>query len=114
MASYTPAGTWSTAADSAQAGILNRIASEIARTNGPLTNFIGCPLASGDCFYNQYRWCLDACPVLGEVLNHLSEELAKLDQSQGGWQESEVIHQHFSSSHAASRDTLDDIFLQHL
>ncbi len=98
-------------ADSAQAGILNRIASEIAepqQASHELLSAVPLPAETG--FYNQYRWCLDACPVLGEVLNHLSEELAKLDQSQGGWQESEVITNIFLLS-CSITDTLDDYLL---
>jgi len=37
------------------------------RTTTGLSQLLSDPLAAETGFYNQYRWCLDACPVLGEV-----------------------------------------------
>ncbi len=68
------------------------------------------PLPAEADFYNRYRWCLDACPVLREVVNHLWGELAKLDQVLGGWQQSEVITNIFLLS-CSITDTIDDYLL---
>jgi len=61
-------------------------------------------------FYSRYRWCLDACPVLREVVNHLWAELAKLDQVPAGWQQSEVVTNIFLLS-CSITDTIDDYLL---
>jgi len=98
-------------ADSVQAGILDRVVGEttgLQRASHELLS--DAPLPAEADFYNQYLWCLDACPVLRDVWNHLSEELAKLDQSQGGWQQSEVITNIFLLS-CSITDTLDDYLL---
>src|SRR5690348_7319887 len=42
-------------------------------------------------FYGEYLWCLNAFPVMTDVVQHLNQELSKLDDIHEGWQASEVI-----------------------
>jgi hydroxymethylpyrimidine pyrophosphatase-like HAD family hydrolase len=58
-------------------------------------------------FYGAYSWCLNALPTIRDVVEHLSEELAKLERLQAGWQQSEVIANIFLLS-CAITDTVDD------
>jgi hydroxymethylpyrimidine pyrophosphatase-like HAD family hydrolase len=58
-------------------------------------------------FYGEYSWCLNALPTFKEVVEHLSEELVRIERLQGGWQESEVLTNIFLVSCAVT-DTVDD------
>jgi len=99
------------AAESAEADVRKNVvgrAAETERGSYKLLAHIAVPEEAD--FYNRYRWSLDACPVLGDVVSHLSEELAKIDQVPGGWQQSEVITNIFLLS-CSITDTLDDYLL---
>src|SRR5207302_8563269 len=75
-----------------ETGVIDRVADGAAQSKRTSCELLpDAPLPAEADFYSQYRWCLDACPVLQDVLNHLSAELAKLDQIQETWRQSEVI-----------------------
>jgi hydroxymethylpyrimidine pyrophosphatase-like HAD family hydrolase len=65
------------------------------------------PVAAETDFYNQYRWVLNAFPTIREVLDHLSEELSKLESTEKGWQQREVITNIFLLACSVT-DTIDD------
>jgi hydroxymethylpyrimidine pyrophosphatase-like HAD family hydrolase len=65
------------------------------------------PLAEEAEFYERYSWCINALPTFQEVVEHLSEELAKLEHLQASWQQSEVLTNIFLLS-CAITDTVDD------
>jgi hydroxymethylpyrimidine pyrophosphatase-like HAD family hydrolase/hypoxanthine phosphoribosyltransferase len=65
------------------------------------------PVAEEANFYNQYSWVLNAFPTIWEVLDHLSQELGKLEGFSEGWQQREVITNIFLLSCAVT-DTIDD------
>ena len=67
----------------------------------------GAPPAEETSFYGQYPWCLNALPTIREVVQHLSEELNKLERVHEGWQQSEVITNIFLLS-CAITDAVDE------
>lgn len=64
------------------------------------------PAAPEKNFYYQYSWVLNAFPTIREVLDHLSEELNKLERVEG-WQRREVITNIFLLACSVT-DTIDD------
>lgn len=61
-------------------------------------------------FYGAYDWCLNAYPSMGEVVQHLSEELNRYAGSQPGWQREEIARNIFLLS-CMIVDTTDDFLL---
>jgi hydroxymethylpyrimidine pyrophosphatase-like HAD family hydrolase len=61
-------------------------------------------------FYGEYTWCLNAFPTMSDVVDHLRQELGKLDHIHESWQSSEVITNIFLLS-CAITDTIDDYLL---
>lgn len=65
------------------------------------------PLPAESEFYSQYCWCLNSFPDLRATVDHLSQELRKLDWTLENWQRSEVITNIFLLSYSIG-DTIDD------
>ena len=42
-------------------------------------------------FYQSYAWTLNAYPTIAEVVEHLRDEIRRMDSSQRGWQLAEVM-----------------------
>src|SRR5713226_4559676 len=61
-------------------------------------------------FYGQYSWCLNACPTIQEVIEHLRQELSRLDEMEEDWQRTEVMTNVFLLS-CAITDTVDKYLL---
>lgn len=61
-------------------------------------------------FYHSRSWCLNALPTLREVVQHLHEELTRMDNPQEDWQRAEVMTNVFLLS-CAIADTVDDHML---
>lgn len=61
-------------------------------------------------FYAGYDWCLNARPLLAEVIDHLRDELRRGDRSDDTWQRAERRTNIFLLS-CAITDTLDDFLL---
>jgi haloacid dehalogenase-like hydrolase len=61
-------------------------------------------------FYGQYSWCLNAYPTIQEVIEHLRQELSRLDEVEEDWQRTEVMTNVFLLS-CAITDTVDKYLL---
>ena len=61
-------------------------------------------------FYRQYSWCLNAFPTIGEVIEHLTDEISRLHQVGRDWQLTEVQANIFLLSCGVT-DALDDYLL---
>ena len=61
-------------------------------------------------FYRGYPWCLNIFPTIRETVQHLRDELTRLDQMDEDWQHAEVMTNVFLLSSAIS-DTIDDYLL---
>jgi hydroxymethylpyrimidine pyrophosphatase-like HAD family hydrolase len=61
-------------------------------------------------FYRSYPWCLNIFPTLREVVQHLRQQLSRLDDLNEDWQRTEVMTNVFLLS-CAIADTLDDYLL---
>lgn len=58
-------------------------------------------------FYRDYPWCLNIFPTFREMVQHLGDELTRLDQIDEDWQHAEVMTNVFLLA-SAIRDTIDD------
>ena len=58
-------------------------------------------------FYRSYPWCLNIFPTIRETVQHLCDELTRLDQMDEDWQHAEVMTNVFLLSSALG-DTIDD------
>jgi hydroxymethylpyrimidine pyrophosphatase-like HAD family hydrolase len=61
-------------------------------------------------FYRSYPWCLNIFPTIRETVQHLRDELTRLDQMDEDWQHAEVMTNVFLLS-SAIKDTVDDYLL---
>jgi hydroxymethylpyrimidine pyrophosphatase-like HAD family hydrolase len=67
-------------------------------------------LASEVSFYGTYPWCVNACPTIQEVVEHLRLELSRLEKVDEAWQRTEVMTNVFLLS-CAITDTVDDYLI---
>jgi hydroxymethylpyrimidine pyrophosphatase-like HAD family hydrolase len=61
-------------------------------------------------FYKEYRWCLDAVPMIREIINHLRREIERTASLNQRWHLREAATNLFLLSCAIS-DTADDFLL---
>jgi hydroxymethylpyrimidine pyrophosphatase-like HAD family hydrolase len=49
------------------------------------------PIAAELSFYQNYHWCLNPCPTVGQLVGHLKNEIAKLSVTNEDWRLREVM-----------------------
>jgi hydroxymethylpyrimidine pyrophosphatase-like HAD family hydrolase len=67
-------------------------------------------LAEENEFYNFYSWCLNAYPTIGEVIEHLDEELSRFMDAEADWRRDEIARNVYLLA-CTIIDTTDDHLL---